>query len=129
MRHFLSHEIWLRSNNQILKTRSNYQISKDISNKYYKIKYLNLNMVIAALSKRVPLLPSVDDLEAMAWRRSVTFAIKIGLQDVIFEGDSKVVYKHLSATSSSMASFGHITDETQSFIFKYAICFFFPRKM
>lgn len=71
------------------------------------------DLVIAALSERVPLPPSVDDLEAMAWRRSVTFAIEIGLQDVIFEGDSKVVYKHLSATSSSMASFGHITDETR----------------
>ena len=68
-------------------------------------------LVIAALSERVPLPPLVDDLEAMAWRRLVTFAIEIGLQDVIFEGDSKVVYKHLSATSSSMASFGHITDE------------------
>ena len=69
--------------------------------------------MIAALSERVPLPPSVDDLEAMDWRRLVTFAIEIGLQDVIFEGDSKVVYEHLSATSSSMASFGHITDETQ----------------
>ncbi|XP_050259001.1 uncharacterized protein LOC126704001 [Quercus robur] len=69
--------------------------------------------VIAALSERVPLLPSVDDLEAMAWRRSVTFAIETGLQEVIFEEDSEVVYKHLSATSSSMASFGHITDETR----------------
>ena len=34
--------------------------------------------VIAALSERVPLPPSVDDLEAMAWRRSVTFAIETG---------------------------------------------------
>ena len=49
----------------------------------------------------------------MAWRRLVTFAIEIGLQDVIFEGDSKAVYKHLSANSSSMASFGHKTDETR----------------
>lgn len=32
---------------------------------------------------------------------------------MIFEGDSKVVYKHLSVTSSSMASFGHIIDETR----------------
>jgi len=57
--------------------------------------------------------PSVDDLEAIAWRRSVTFAIDIGLQEVIFEGYSEVVYKHLSNNSPSSASIGHITDETQ----------------
>ena len=57
--------------------------------------------------------PSVDDLEAIAWRRSVTFAIDIGLQEVILEGDSEVVYKHLSNNSPSLASFGHITNETQ----------------
>ena len=32
--------------------------------------------MIAALSERVTPPPSVDDLEALAWRRSVTFAIE-----------------------------------------------------
>ena len=56
----------------------------------------------------------MDDLEAMAWRRLVRFAIEIGLQDVMFEGDSKVVFKHLTATSTSFAQFGHITNETKA---------------
>ena len=71
-------------------------------------------LVISALAERVPLPPSVDDLEAMAWRRSVTFASEIGLQDVVFEGDSKVVFKHLTAAASSWASFVHITDEARA---------------
>ena len=56
----------------------------------------------------------MDDLEAMAWRRLVRFAIEIGLQDVMFEGDSKVVFKHLTAASTSFAPFGHITNETKA---------------
>ena len=35
-------------------------------------------MVFVALSERVTLPLSVDDLEALAWRRSVTFAIELG---------------------------------------------------
>lgn len=61
----------------------------------------------------VPLPPSVDDFEALAWRRSITFTSEIGLQDVVFEGDSEVVFKHLTAAASSWASFGHITDEAR----------------
>ena len=80
--------------------------------------------VIAALSEKVTLPPSVDDLEAVAWRRLVTFAMELGLQEVIFEGDSEVVYKHLTTTSPSLASFGHITDETRSLVSQFRFASF-----
>ena len=35
--------------------------------------------VIAALSEKVTLPPSMEDLEALAWQTSVTFAIELGL--------------------------------------------------
>jgi len=76
-------------------------------------------LVIAALSERVTLPPPVDDLEAFSWHRSVTFAIELGFQEVIFEGDSEVVYKHLRTTSPSLASFGHITDETRNLVSQF----------
>lgn len=65
----------------------------------------------------------------MAWRRSITFVIEFGLQEVIFEGDSEVVYRHLSATSSSLPSFGRITDETQQLVsnFRFASLFHVKR--
>ena len=68
--------------------------------------------------------PSVDDLEALAWRRSVIFAIELGLQEVIFEGDSEVVYKHLTTTSPSLASFGHLTNETQKLVSQFLFASF-----
>ena len=36
-------------------------------------------LVIAALSEKVTLPPSMEDLEALAWQTSVTFAIELGL--------------------------------------------------
>ena len=45
--------------------------------------------VIAALSERINIPSSMEELEALACRRAFSFAIEIGLQDVVFEGDSK----------------------------------------
>ena len=64
----------------------------------------------------------------MAWRKSITFVIEFGLQEVIFEGDSEVVYKHLSAISSSLASFGHITGETRQLVSNFRFASFFHVK-
>ena len=33
----------------------------------------------------------MDELEALAYKRAVAFALEIGLREVAFEGDSKVV--------------------------------------
>ena len=52
--------------------------------------------VIASLLERITLPPIVENLEALVCRRAISFAIEIGLQDVVFEGDSKVVIKHLT---------------------------------
>ena len=71
-------------------------------------------MVIASLSKRITLPPTVEDLEALACRKAVSFAIEIGLWDVVFEGDSEVVIKHLTAEQPCLAAFGHIIDEARS---------------
>ena len=73
-------------------------------------------MVIAALSERVPLPPSIDDLEALACKKSITLAHEIGLQDVIFEGDFEVVFKHITTDLTCLASFGHIVEESQSLV-------------
>ena len=40
--------------------------------------------------------------------------MELGLQEVIFKGDFGVVYKNLTTISPSLASFGHITDETRN---------------
>ena len=55
------------------------------------------SMVIASLLERIRLPPMVADLEALACRRAILFALELGLQDVVLEGDSKVIINHLKA--------------------------------
>nr|XP_023887877.1 uncharacterized protein LOC112000001 [Quercus suber] len=71
-------------------------------------------LVIAALSERIHLPPTMVALEALACRRSILFAIELGLQDVVFEGDSEVIFKLLTAEQPCMSAFGHIIEDSRS---------------
>ena len=51
---------------------------------------------IGALSTSVLAAQSVVELEALACRRAVLFAVELGLQDVVFEGDSLQVIQALN---------------------------------
>ena len=53
------------------------------------------SMVIAFLSECIRLPPTVANLEALACRRAILFALELGLQDVVLEGDSEVIINHL----------------------------------
>ena len=55
------------------------------------------DMVITPLSEHIRLPPTVADLEALACRRAILFALELGLQDVVFEGDLEVIINHLKA--------------------------------
>ena len=71
------------------------------------------DFVIEALSECIGLPPTVEDLVILACRRTISFAIKIGLQDVVFEGDFEVIYKHLISDSPCLAAFGHINEDSR----------------
>ena len=73
-------------------------------------------MVIAALSERIALPPTVEDVEALVCSRAISFTIELGLQDVIFEGDSEIIHKHLILDSPCLAAFGHIIDDSRRLI-------------
>ena len=70
--------------------------------------------VIAGLSERITLPPTVEDLKALDSKNIVSFAIDLDLRDVVFEGDSEVIFKHLSSDQPSMAAFGHIVEDARS---------------
>ena len=70
-------------------------------------------MVIAALSERIPLPSTVEDVEALACRKAISFSIELGLQDVIFEVDSEIIYNHFVSDSTCMTAFGHIIEDSR----------------
>ena len=59
----------------------------------------------------VPLAQTVVELEALACRRAVQFAMKISLVEVTFEGDSATVIQAISEGILDSSAFGHIVDD------------------
>ena len=58
----------------------------------------------------IPLSHSVVELEALACRRAVQFALEIGLREVIFEGDSAPVIQAILTGSADQSAYGNIID-------------------
>nr|POE51386.1 hypothetical protein CFP56_41753 [Quercus suber]POE51387.1 hypothetical protein CFP56_41754 [Quercus suber] len=66
--------------------------------------------VIAAMAERIPLPNSVVEVEAMACRRVVLFAAEIGVQEVIFRGDSMIMIQALTHGATSEVPYGNLID-------------------
>lgn len=80
--------------------------------------------VIAALLERISLPPSVENVEAMSCRRAMHFALEIGIRDVVFEGDSEVIFKHLTSDSDCLAAFGNLVDDSRRAAANFISCSF-----
>ena len=63
---------------------------------------------IGALSTSVPTAQTVVKLEALACRQAMLFAVELGLQDVVFEGDSLQVIQTLNLDGTDHLTYGHI---------------------
>ena len=61
------------------------------------------------------------ELEALACQRAVQFALEIGLNQVVVEGDSVTVIEALKNDTGQFASYGNILDDIrfQSTSFQY----------
>ena len=57
-------------------------------------------------SASIPLSQAVVDMKALACPKAVEFAVEIGLQRVIFEGDSTMVINALNHGSVGFSSHG-----------------------
>ena len=69
--------------------------------------------VCGALSDRTVLPATVEEVEAIACRKVVRFAIQLGLANVVFEGDSETITSAINSGSPCYSSFGHILDEVK----------------
>ncbi|XP_023886377.1 uncharacterized protein LOC111998512 [Quercus suber] len=70
--------------------------------------------VMGSLAEKINKPDSVEVLEALATRRAVLFAVELGLQRVVFEGDSETVFKALSGATSDRSCIGNIIKDCKS---------------
>ena len=80
--------------------------------------------VRGALSNRTVLPKTVEEVKAMACRIAVRFALERGLEEVVFEGDSKTITTAINLTSSCFSSFGHILDDFKALALNFVLATF-----
>ena len=69
---------------------------------------------MATLSQKIRYPLSVEATEAVAARRAVRFALELGLTEVEFEGDSRVITDALTGEKYAQADFGVIIEDTKA---------------
>ena len=79
---------------------------------------------LGALSMPILLSSTIAELEALACLRVVQFAANLGLQRVIFKGDSTTIISAVSHGSSVMASFGNIIDDVRHLLPRFSFVSF-----
>ena len=79
---------------------------------------------VGALSSPMPLTHSVADMEALACRKAVKFAAEIGVQRVIFEGDSAMVINALNRNNADLSSYGVVIEDIRSQALVFQSCAF-----
>ena len=80
-------------------------------------------LVLASLSKKILLSPSITDVEAMVAVRAVNFVQDLSLPLVIIEADSKIIIKALCSKHESFSSYSHLIAEAKlSTVSFYSFC-------
>ena len=80
--------------------------------------------VLASLSQQIPLPTTVAQVEALAVQRAAEFALEIGIDQVIIEGDSELIYKDLIDPGPSLALHGHLICDVLHLASAFSICSF-----
>lgn len=80
--------------------------------------------VMASMSQLVQLPTTITQVEAMAARKAAEFALEVGINKVVLEGDSEIVYKDLNNNGPSLALHGHLIQDVKALIPLFS-CFCF----
>ena len=65
-------------------------------------------LVMASLTQQIALPVSVIEVEALAVRRALEFALELGFDDITLEGDSELLIKNLMTGGSQLTHYGNI---------------------
>ncbi|XP_075659278.1 uncharacterized protein LOC142629195 [Castanea sativa] len=67
--------------------------------------------VIGAMAEDILVPTCAEIVEALAYRRALTFARELNISDLVFEGDAKIIIKSLLARDVSHPEYGHVIQD------------------
>ena len=68
-------------------------------------------MVLVALSQKIPLPTSVEIVEVIAARRALIFALELGFESVMVEGDFEIIINAIREKTLLSSDLGHILED------------------
>ena len=71
----------------------------------------NEGPVMASLTQQIPLLATVIEIKALVARRVMEFALEIGLDNIVLEGNNEYLFKALKSGDRSLAQHRHLTKD------------------
>ena len=80
--------------------------------------------VMASLSQQIPQPTTVAQVEALATRRALEFALEIGITSAVFEEDSDTISKDLNNSERSLALHGHLIEDVKALTPSFNCCSF-----
>ena len=63
---------------------------------------------------------TVMEVETLACRRAVTFALEVGIQDVTFEGDSQIVIRAINSGGASEAPYDNLIEDILVYVSSFS---------
>lgn len=118
----MAQSLWLLSFELFLKANFDGAVFRELGEASIGVVIRDYKgMVLASMSERIILPPSVANLEALAVVRALNFAHEIGFPKIVLEGDSEVVIKALRREEESFASSGHLIAEAKSLLEAFSV--------
>nr|POF22818.1 putative ribonuclease h protein [Quercus suber] len=68
-------------------------------------------LVMASMAQQIPLPHSVVEVETLAARRALEFALELGFEQIILEGDSETLFKAIKTEGSNFTPYGHLVQD------------------
>lgn len=81
-----------------------------------------------ALLDKLVLPRTVEEVEALACKTAMRYALELGFEEVVFEGDSETITNSINSTSPCLSSFGHILDGVRSLALNFVSATFVHAK-
>ncbi len=79
---------------------------------------------MVSFTQKVPFPGSSGAVKAMALRRAILLALKMGFFSIILEGDSKTLVKECNSPEWGLFAYGHIVDDVKQSMVHLDYCIF-----
>nr|POE53793.1 hypothetical protein CFP56_73735 [Quercus suber] len=78
-------------------------------------------LIMASLTQQIPLPTLVIEVKVLAAQRELELTLELGFDNIVLEGDSKILFKSLEMGCNFLAHYGHLTADIQVLMSQFSL--------